>query len=154
MIRSDELGTTNAGWITEDNVPDPTPLPVVMGWKMILRPVQIVAKSKGGVLLPDKFRDDMAYLTTVGRIIAQGPLVYEKEEMKRVVRSRDADGNIAEVRVHEPWCKVGDYVTFGKFAGAKFLYKGVRLLLLNDDEVLFKVADPRDLDPSLNLVTS
>jgi hypothetical protein len=30
-------------------------------------------------------------------------------------------------------------------------YKGVRLILLFDDQVIMKVEDPKDLDPTFNL---
>jgi co-chaperonin GroES (HSP10) len=138
MIREDgDFTKTNAQWVSEDTTPDPDPLPEVVGWKLIIRPVQIIAKTKKGILLPEAFRDDMAYLTTVGRVLAVGPLAY-KDPKKFGTKA---------------WCKTGDFVTYGKFAGAKFLYKGVRLLLLNDDEILFKLQNPADLDPSLNLST-
>jgi co-chaperonin GroES (HSP10) len=120
-------------------VADPDPLPEAVGWRIIVRPVQIVGKTKGGIILTEQFRDDMAYLTTVGRVLCMGPLCY-KDEQKFGPKPK-------------AWCKPGDYVTYAKFAGSKFLYKGVRLLLVNDDEVLFKVDSPRDLDPSLNLMT-
>jgi hypothetical protein len=49
------------------------------------------------------------------------------------------------------WCNVGDYVCYGKHAGTKLLYKGVRLILLFDDQIIMKVEDPKDLDPTFNL---
>ena len=36
-------------------------------------------------------------------------------------------------------------------AGTKLFYKGVRLILLFDDQIIMKVEDPKDLDPTFNL---
>ena len=46
------------------------------------------------------------------------------------------------------WCKPGDYVVYGKYQGDKFFYKGIRMLLLFDDQILMVVPDPADLDPN------
>jgi hypothetical protein len=40
---------------------------------------------------------------------------------------------------------------YGKHAGHKFFYKGVRLLLLFDDQISMVVEDPKELDPTFNL---
>ena len=49
------------------------------------------------------------------------------------------------------WCKEGDYVCYQKLSGTKFVYKGVKLLLLFDDQVLMRISDPEDLDTTLVL---
>ena len=74
-------------------------------------------------------------LTTVGRVIALGDLAYED-------KTKFPKG---------PWCKVGDYVSYGKHSGVKLRYKGVRLLLIFDDQVIMTINDPTDLDTSYNL---
>jgi co-chaperonin GroES (HSP10) len=43
---------------------------------------------------------------------------------------------------------VGDYVAFGRFAGQKLTHKGVKLLLVNDDEILAVVPNPETLQTS------
>jgi len=40
---------------------------------------------------------------------------------------------------------------FVPIAGTKLFYKGVRLILLFDDQITMKVEDPKDLDPTFNL---
>ena len=49
------------------------------------------------------------------------------------------------------WCDVGDYVCYGRHVGQKLYYKGIRLLLLFDDQVMMKVDDPTNLDMTYNL---
>ena len=62
----------NDQWISGDEkeVSDPSPLPTIPGYNILIRPVSIKAKTKGGIILPDSTVDDMAYLTTVGKVIA------------------------------------------------------------------------------------
>jgi co-chaperonin GroES (HSP10) len=99
----------NDSWITKDDYPDPEVLP--------------------------EARDDIAYLTTVGRVLKVGELAYEDKEKF----------------LGGAWCRVGDYVCYQKLTGTKFVYKGVKLLLLFDDQVIMKVDNPEDLDTTLVL---
>lgn len=133
-----EAGTAiaNDDWISDDSTPDPTPLPSVVGWSLLVRPVVIRSKTKGGILLPAKTKDDIAYLTTVGRVLALGSMAYTGPNFVMT------DGSLCK-----PWCKVGDFVCYGKFKGTKFTYKGVKLLLINDDDVRMVLANPDDLNP-------
>jgi|TARA_Y100000310_G_scaffold85254_1_gene82072 co-chaperonin GroES (HSP10) len=127
----------NDEWIssTEEEVKDPSPLPFLPGYHVLIRPVTIKATTKGGILIPDSTKDDMAYLTTVGRVLMLGDLAYQDE-------AKFSAG---------PWCSTGDYVCYGKHAGVKMLYKGVRLLLLFDDQVMMRVENAKYLDPTFNL---
>ena len=49
------------------------------------------------------------------------------------------------------WCEVDVYVCYGKHAGQKIKYKGIRYILLYDDQIIMKVESPKDLDPTFNL---
>ena len=128
----------NDMWITEDEVKDPNPLPEIPGYHILVRPVSIKGVTKGGIMLPDSTKDDMAYLTTVGRVLSIGDLAYEDE-------NKFPNGD---------WCQEGDYVCYAKHAGQKLFYKSVRLILLFDDQVICTVEHPKDLDPTFNLTSS
>ena len=68
-------------WTTdEDEHPDPDVLPELPGFHVLVRPISIKTKTKGGSILPDSTKDDMAYLTTVGRVIALGDMAYKDQE--------------------------------------------------------------------------
>ena len=117
----------NDQWISnEEDIPDPDVLPSLPGYNILIRPVSIKNVTKGGIFIPDSTRDDMAYLTTVGRVIAVGEVAYQDE-------SKFPNG---------AWCKVGDYVCYGKHTGTKLLF---------DDQIMMKVENPKDLDPTFNL---
>jgi co-chaperonin GroES (HSP10) len=157
-MRQAGMPRAEENWITGDEVPDPNPLPTVVGWKLLIRPVAIKTKTKGGILLPDQYKDDVQYLTTVGRVLAMGEQAYrhkdfEVEETK--TESGVDDGETFEYSYQafnpKPWCKVGDYVCYGKFAGTKFIYRGVKLLLLEDRLVDMVVPDPGSIDPQYNI---
>jgi co-chaperonin GroES (HSP10) len=123
-------------WITdEEEVKDPDVLPELPGYHVLIRPVSVKSKTKGGIFIPDSTRDDMSYLTTVGRVIAVGDLAY-------MDKNKFPTG---------AWCKIGDYVSYGKHLGTKLFYKGVRFILLFDDQITMRVQDAKDLDPTFNL---
>ena len=130
-----EKGIKNDLWITDDVQKDPGVLPDLPGYHILVRPISIKETTKGGILLPDSTREDISYITTVGRVLKLGELAYQDP---------DKFPNGA-------WCKKNDYIAYGKHVGQKLFYKGVRLLLLFDDQVIMKVEDPTDLDPTFNL---
>ena len=123
-------------WITdEEEVKDPDVLPELPGYHVLIRPVSVKSKTKGGIFIPDSTRDDMSYLTTVGRVVSVGDLAYmDKDKFPTGA-----------------WCQIGDHVSYGKHLGTKLFYKGVRFILLFDDQITMRVQDPKDLDPTFNL---
>ena len=126
----------NDMWITEDeDERTPDVLPELPGFHVLVRPVSIKEKTKGGILLPNSTKDDMSYLTTIGEVIKIGDLAY----------------NDTDKFPKGPWCKEGDYICYAKHAGQKIQYKEVKMILLYDDQVIMKVQDPKYLDPTFNL---
>lgn len=130
-----ERAVNNNEWIENEDKPDPEVLPHLPGYHILVRPVSVKSKTKGGLLLPDSVKDDVAYLTTVGKVLSVGDLAYKDED-------KFTNGK---------WCDVGDYVCYARHAGQKLYYKGVRLLLLFDDQVMMKVDEPTNLDMTYNL---
>ena len=126
----------NDMWITEDeDERTPDVLPELPGFHVLVRPVSIKEKTKGGILLPNSTKDDMSYLTTIGEVIKIGDLAYNDNE-------KFPKG---------PWCQLGDYICYAKHAGQKIQYKNIKMILLYDDQVIMKVQDPKFLDPTFNL---
>ncbi len=96
-------------------------LPKPMGWKVLVQADQAKAKTKGGIYLPSMTVDNQEYLTAFGRVIAMGELAYKDRDTGQ--------------QWHGEWPKEGDRVSYGKYAGQKLTVNGVKLLLLNDDEI-------------------
>ena len=89
-----------------EEVEDPEVLPELPGFNILVRPVSVKSQTKGGILLPDSTKDDMSYLTTVGKVLALGNLAYlDKDKFPTGA-----------------WCNVGDHVCYGKHAGTKLFY--------------------------------
>jgi co-chaperonin GroES (HSP10) len=132
------LGKTikNDMWITnEEDEATPDVLPELPGFHVLVRPVSVKETTKGGIIIPNSTREDMSYLTTVGKVIKLGSLAY----------------NDTDKFPKGPWCKEGDYICYAKHAGQKIQYKEVKMILLYDDQVIMKVQDPKFLDPTFNL---
>ena len=132
------LGNTikNDIWITnEEDEATPDVLPELPGFHVLVRPVSVKETTKGGIIIPNSTREDMSYLTTVGKVIKLGSLAY----------------NDTDKFPKGPWCKEGDYICYAKHAGQKIQYKEVKMILLYDDQVIMKVQDPKYLDPTFNL---
>jgi co-chaperonin GroES (HSP10) len=96
-------------------------LPVPLNWKVLVQPHQVRMKTRGGIHLPTISKDNEEYLTAHGRIASMGDLAF---------KDRDTG---ACWKMNSP--KVGNRVTYGKYAGQKVTINGVRFLLLNDDEL-------------------
>jgi|TARA_R110000787_G_C13382874_1_gene441960 co-chaperonin GroES (HSP10) len=126
----------NSDWVSDEEIElKKEDLPELPGYHVLVKPVSIKQKTKGGIILPDSTKDDIAYLTTVGKVLKLGKLAYD-DKAKFPLGS---------------WCEEGDYVAYGKLIGQKFVYKGVKLLLLFDDQIIMKVDNPSSLDPTFNL---
>jgi co-chaperonin GroES (HSP10) len=123
-------GLQNDQWVSEEETSDPSPLPRIPGVGILVRPVPVRKRSAGGILIPDSFREDMTYLNTVGRVLALGELAFKDTEIYK----------------NGPWVKPGDYIVYGKFAGQKLIWKGVRLLIMPAKAIELVVDKPEYLD--------
>jgi co-chaperonin GroES (HSP10) len=112
----------NDTWATDNNIPTPEKVPQPVGYRILIRPRGIIEKTKGGIILTDLSKDSQAYLNSVGQIIAMGEECYSDRK--------------------KPWCKVGDWVIFGRYAGARISVQKVKMLLLNDDEIIATLESP------------
>tara|TARA_R100001509_G_C4829653_1_gene202845 strand:- start:62 stop:478 length:417 start_codon:yes stop_codon:yes gene_type:complete len=104
-------------------------VPQATGWRMVVLPFKGVEKTKGGLLLTDKAIEEQQLTTNVGLILNMGPDAY-------------ADKNKFP---NGPWCKKGDWIVFARYAGSRVKIEGGEIRILNDDEVLAKLKDPKDV---------
>jgi len=113
-----------------DNVPVEC-LPKPAGYRLLIAPVKIENKSRGGIELPGESIRTMEYFRNVAKILAVGESCYQHPKFQ---------GGIAlDQSKPEPWCKVGDVIHYNSYTGAeiKINYNGdiSTLRLINDDEV-------------------
>ena len=104
-------------------------LPTPTGWRILVLPFRMDEKSKGGVLFSNETIDKQQVASQCGNILAMGPQCYTDKE-------RYPEG---------PWCKVGDWVIFARYAGSRIQIEGGEGRLLNEDEILATVQDPTDI---------
>lgn len=106
-----------------DRIPAPT------GWRVAILPYRGTQKTKSGIILAEETQKRTQLATTCGYVLKMGSLAYADQD-------KFATG---------PWCKEGDWIIFGRYAGARIAIDGGEIRLLNDDEILGVVNDPEDV---------
>lgn len=101
-------------------------LPAPAGYRLLIALNEIPERTRGGIIIPDATKDAERAAGVTGRVVAMGPDAYTDTD-------KFPSG---------PWCKLGDNVLFGKYAGARFKYQDVEHRMLNDDEIMGVVPDP------------
>ena len=107
-------------------------LPQPTGWRILVMPYQGRSKSDGGIAIPDAVRTREALATVVAYVLKVGPLAYQD-----IVKF----GEDSE----KAWCKEGDWVCIGRYAGARFRIEGGEVRIINDDEVIATILEPDDI---------
>ena len=106
-----------------EKLPDPT------GWRLLVMPFQVKEKSEGGVIIAQETLDRARAAVQVGYVLKMGPLCYKDDDKYPT----------------GPWCKPKDWVIFARYAGSRMGIDGGEIRMLNDDEVLGTIGDPKDL---------
>ena len=111
--------------VTEES----TKLPQPTDWRMLVLPFKMKEKTKGGIIMGQDTLEKQQVAAQCGNVLAMGPDAYGDKQ-------RFPDG---------PWCKVGDWVMFARYAGSRIKIEGGEVRLLNDDEVLATIKNPEDI---------
>jgi len=106
-----------------------TKLPKPTGWRILVLPFRMKEKTDAGLLIGSETIDRQQVASQCGNILAMGDACYKDKD-------RYPSG---------PWCKVGDWVVFARYAGSRIEIEGGEVRLLNDDEILATVQDPTDI---------
>ena len=101
-------------------------LPRPTGYRILILPFTQSTVTKGGIHLAQTTVDKERLATVVGYVVATGPDAYS--DLHKFPEGA--------------WCKKGDWVIFGRYAGARFQIEGGDMRLLNDDEILACIDDP------------
>lgn len=123
----------------EERVLDPTlldksfkeRLPQPTGWRILVAPYQGKEVTDKGVIIPDQIRQREALATVVAYVLKVGPLAYKDEG-----KFGNSDN---------PWCKEGDWICIGRYAGSRFSLEDMEVRVINDDEVIATLLDPEDI---------
>lgn len=106
-----------------DRIPSPT------GWRIAILPYRGAEKTKGGIVLSEETQRKNQLSTVCGYVLRVGSLAYADE-------TKFPTG---------PWCREGDWIVFGRYAGARIPIDGGEIRLINDDEVLGRISNPEDI---------
>jgi co-chaperonin GroES (HSP10) len=106
-----------------DRIPRPT------GWRIVILPYRGAEKTKGGIVLANQTQEKQQLTTVCGYVLAVGDLAYKDE-------GKFPNG---------AWCEKGDWVIFGRYAGARIGLDGGEIRILNDDEILARINNPEDI---------
>jgi len=104
-------------------------LPKPVGYRMLIRPWSGEKKTKGGILITENTQSTIEMTTVVGLVIMMGELCYKDEK-------KFPSG---------PWCKEGQFVIYGQYAGSRFKTKYGEHRILNDDEIIATIRKPEDI---------
>ena len=105
-------------------------MPNPAGYRLLVMPYKGKGMTDGGIMLTQSTVDRENLSTIVAYVLKAGPLAYQDESKF---------GNT-------PWCKEGDWVLIGRYAGARFAFEdGEEVKIINDDEVIGTIADPDDI---------
>ena len=109
-----------------EKVPNPT------GYRIVLFPLKLDSKTKSGIILTDETVAESQITTNICKVLKVGPDAYKDKD-------KFPTG---------PWCKTDDWVLITRYAGSRIRIDGGELRIINDDEVLAVVDDPRDILPA------
>lgn len=104
-------------------------IPMPTGWRIAILPYRGAEKTKGGIVLAEETQKKTQLGTTCGYVLRVGDLAYADQE-------KFPNG---------PWCKEGDWIIFGRYAGSRIQIDGGEIRILNDDEIIGVVNDPEDI---------
>lgn len=109
------------------------------GWRLLIKPVDIEQTSSGGIVLANDTVKAKEYLRYVGKVVAMGHLCYAKSDFRQ-----------SEKTAPYPFCRVGNWVVFSKYAGQEIISRRdgniQRYRLVDDDNVLAIVNDLSAID--------
>jgi len=104
-------------------------LPKPTGWRILVLPFKMKEKTKGGVIMANTSLERQQLASQCANVLAVGPDAYRDKD-------RYPQG---------PWCKVGDWIIFARYAGSRIKIEGGEVRMLNDDEILATIKNPEDL---------
>ena len=109
-----------------EKVPNPT------GYRITLFPLKLDSKTKSGIHLTDETVQESQLTTNICKVLKVGPDAYKDKD-------KFPTG---------PWCKEDDWVLITRYAGSRIRIEGGELRIINDDEILAVIDDPRDILPA------
>ena len=104
-------------------------LPQPTGYRVLIIPYYPSAQTKGGLYVPDAVRDREAFATVAAYVVKLGPDAYKDSQ-------KFPNG---------PWCNEKNWVLIGRYAGNRFKVENLEVRIINDDNIIATILDPKDI---------
>lgn len=124
------LTITETGDINQGGMPDSEGLHLTKASVLVEVLTQIPSIAGGMIKLTDKDTEDYAKLGNIGRVVKLGPAAFGPRSPIEIPRED----------------VVGKFVMFNPYTGSQFMYKGQRLSLIDDFNILAILDDINDVD--------
>ena len=122
---------------------DAKDLPEPVGWRILIEPIDILSRTAGGIDLPDNVMEAAEYVRYVGLVVKMGDACYRHRKFS--IWDADSGKTVPAAE----WCREGQWVVFGRYAGQVVTMRGDSKLhtfrFVNDDEILAVAHAPRAL---------
>ena len=104
-------------------------LPQPTGYRVLIIPYYPSEKTKGGIIVPDSVRERESFATVAAYVVKLGPDAYSDTQ-------KFPSG---------PWCNEKDWVLIGRYSGNRFKVEGLEVRIINDDNIISTILDPKDI---------
>ena len=94
---------------------------------MLVIPYYVPKEKVNGIIIPDKTRDRESLSKCSAYVVKMGPDAY---------KDKDKFPNGA-------WCSEKDWVLMGRYAENRFKVEGLELRIINDDNIIASILDPK-----------
>jgi len=103
-------------------------LPNPVGYRMLIKMWKMSEMTDGGIALSDQTLETSEMTSVVGYVVKMGNMCYKDKE-----------------KFLTPWCKEGQFIVIGRYAGARFKTKFGEHRIINDDEIVGTIDKPEDI---------
>jgi len=114
-------------------------------WRVLVCPQQPRRESRGEhggkIALPETTQEAEGHLQFIGQILAVGPLAGRNERFLPP-QFRDVDLKTAGPLPYAWPFAEGHWCLYGRYAGQRIEYDGIRMLVVNDDELIGRIPGP------------
>jgi len=117
--------------LTLEELPEPTL------WRVLILPLQAKLKTDSGIILAQAATEAEKQLQYIGQVLRVGVIAGKSEKLENPTHDRST-----LIEKYPFNVKPLEWIMYGRYAGLRITYKGILLLLVNDDEIIAKITSP------------
>ena len=103
-------------------------LPEPVGYRILIKMWKMSEMTDGGIALSEQTLETSEMTSVVGYVVKMGDMCYQDKN-----------------KFSKPWCKEGEFVVIGRYAGARFKTRFGEHRIINDDEIIGTIEKPEDI---------